>query len=290
MELDGPLVDPQVLARLEHFALATNRRLAGLYPAAHRSVRHGTSVDFADYRQYHPGDDYRRIDYHLFARLGVLALKLFEAEDDITVRLLVDTSMSMRDAKLLQAARAAACLGWVALCHRDAVTLQHFADAVDAPLRFRGPTAAPALFAALGRLEAGGHTRFAAATSELLARPGPQGVTVVVSDLMTAEWMDGLDRLPTRGSDVLVVHVLDRAELEPELYGDVDLVDAETGRIVPVSLTSDVQSSYRAAAQRWLDEVEGRCAHVGAGYLRVLSDEHIGEAIVGAGVRKAILQ
>ena len=287
----GPsLVPPAVLARLERYALHTTRRLSGLYPASHGSVRYGSSVDFADYRQYHPGDDFRRIDYHLYARLGVLALKLFEAEDDITVRLLVDTSASMSPDKLRQAARAAACIGWIALCRRDAVTLQHFADGVVAPLRFRGQGAAPALFGELAGLRSGGSTRFAGAARELLSRPGPRAITVVVSDLMTSEWMDGLDVLPSRGGEVLVVHVLDPDELDPQLFGDLDLIDAETGRVVPVSLTADVQRSYREAAQAWLAEVEGRCRHLGAGYLRVLSDEDIGDAIIGAGVRRGLIR
>lgn len=289
-ERTEPLVPASVLARLEQLALSTNRRLAGLYPASHRSMRHGTSLDFADYRQYHPGDDYRRIDYHLYARLGVLALKLFEAEDDITVRLLVDTSASMQPAKLLQAARAAASLGWIALCRRDAVTLHTFADTMAAPLRFRGQAAAPSLFHELGALTAGGTTQFATAASALLARPGPRGVTVLVSDLLTSDWMAGLDRLPTRGSQVVVVHVLDREDIEPDLFGDVDLVDAESGRVVPVSLTAEVQRSYREAAQTWLADVESRCRYVGANYLRVFADDDIGEAIIGSGVRNGVLK
>ncbi|MFN0026854.1 MAG: DUF58 domain-containing protein [Acidimicrobiales bacterium] len=284
------LVPAAVLARLERYALHTTRRLSGLYPASHGSVRYGSSVDFADYREYHPGDDFRRIDYHLYARLGVLALKLFEAEDDITVRLVLDTSASMSPDKLRQAARAAACIGWIALCRRDAVTLQRFADGMGSTLRFRGQGAAPALFGELADLRSGGSTRFGSAARELLSRPGPRGFTVVVSDLMTSEWMDGLDVLPSRGGEVLVVHVLDPEELDPQLFGDLDLVDAETGRVVPVSLTADVQRSYREAAQAWLAEAEGRCRHLGATYLRVLSDEEIGDAIIGAGVGQGLLR
>jgi uncharacterized protein (DUF58 family) len=290
MNLTEPLLPSVVLARLERLAMSTNRRLAGLYPAAHRSMRYGTSLDFADYRQYHPGDDFRRIDYHLYARLGTLALKLFEAEDDITVRLLVDTSASMQGDKLLQAARVAAVFGWVALCHRDAVTLHTFSDRVQAPLRFRNQSEAPGLFRSLSALEPGGATGFLDAAGDLLTRPGPRGVTVLVSDLMTSDWSAGIDRLPARGSQVIVAHVLDRSDLDPDLFGDVDLVDAETGRAVPVSLTADVQTAYRAAAREWIDEVAGRCRYVGATYLTVLADADISEALIKPGLEASVLR
>ncbi len=86
------LLSPEFLGRLERLQLATQRPLAGRFAADHRSPRHGTSMDFADFRQYHPGDDYRRIDYLTLARLDILLIKLFEAEDDLQVRVLVDTS------------------------------------------------------------------------------------------------------------------------------------------------------------------------------------------------------
>lgn len=274
-----PLLPAELLARLERLQLSTRRRLSGFQTAQHRSVRHGTSLDFADYRQYHPGDDFRRIDYNLYARLDVLALKLFEAEDDITVRLLIDTSASMVAPKLDQAVRAAAAVGWIALCRRDAVVVHTFTGA--APARFRGRSDAPALFAHLERLVADGDTRFVAAASDLLARPGPRGMTVLVSDLMTPEWEAGLARLPARGSDVSVIHVLDRAEIEPDLFGDVELVDAETGRGVPISVTADVLKDYRKTAQAWLDDVSARCRYVGASYIRLFADDPLEDTLVG---------
>ena len=107
--------------------MGTRRRLAGQLAGEHRSPRHGSSLDFADYRTYHPGDDFRRIDYHLYARLDTLLLKLYEAEDEVRLRLLIDTSASMgRGGKLAQAARVAGALGFVALVRRDPVTLHTF--------------------------------------------------------------------------------------------------------------------------------------------------------------------
>ena len=151
-----PLLTPAFLARHERLQLATRRRLAGRFTAEHRSRRHGTSLDFADYREYSPGDDFRRIDYHLFARLDVLALKLFEAEDDLEVRFLLDRSGSMAtEGKLQQAQRVVAALGFLSLLRRDAVTVDAFPGDGRSP-RFTGRAMAPALFAHLSGLTADG--------------------------------------------------------------------------------------------------------------------------------------
>ena len=275
------LVDPVVLARLERLQLATRRRLAGRFLGEHRSPRHGTSLDFADHRQYTPGDDLRRLDPHLWARLDLLAIKVFEAEDDLTVRLLVDTSASMAGAKLRTAAELAAALGFVSLLRRDAVTVHTAPLAAPSP-RFVGRAGAPALFDHLAALEAGGTTDLAPAVADLLARPGPPGLTVVLSDLLTPDWADALRRLPARGAEVVIVHVLDDADLRPDVIGDVDLVDAETGQRVAVSLDADAVDAHERLARAWADEVAGRARAAGATYQRVPAGADVAELLLGA--------
>ncbi|MGI8686918.1 MAG: DUF58 domain-containing protein [Acidimicrobiales bacterium] len=286
----APLLDAQLLGRLEALQVGTRRRLAGRLSGGHRSVRHGSSLDFADYRQYHPGDDYRRIDYHLLARLDLVLLKLFEAEDDLSVRLLVDTSGSMAaGGKLRQAARTAAALGFVALVRRDAVTVHTFPTVGPAP-RFNGRAAAPALFAHLGGLVAAGQTNVAAAAAHLLARRGPPGLTVLVSDLLTPEWETALQRLPARGGEVVVVHVLGAEDLRPSVIGDVELVDAESGSRVAVSLGADVVDAYERVVAAWAERVEDRCHHAGLGYVRVLADDDLGDVLFGGWRRAGVLR
>ncbi|MGH9243681.1 MAG: DUF58 domain-containing protein [Acidimicrobiales bacterium] len=284
-----PLLSPNLLARLERLQMATRRRLAGAIPAEHRSPRYGSSLDFADYREYHPGDDFRRIDYGAWARLDQLLVKLFEAEDDLTLRLLVDTSKSMAGAKLRQAARLAAALGFVALVRRDAVTVHTFPLDWPAP-RFLGRAAARPLFRHLESLTAEGETRFASAASHLLARPGPRGLTVVLSDLLTPEWDAGLERLPTRGDELAVVHVLDPEEVHPTLQGDLDLVDRETGATLSVSLAADVIGRYEREAAAWLDRVRERARRAGAAYMRVLSTDDVEPLLLGAWREAGVLR
>lgn len=283
------LLEPALLGRLEQLQLATRRRLAGRFTGEHRSTRRGSSLDFADYREYQRGDDPRRIDIGVWARLDQLLVRLYEAEDDLTIRLLVDTSASMDGPKLRQAARLAAALGFVALVRRDVVTVHTFPLDRPAP-RFLGRHGAHALLAHLDTLTADGDTRFASAVTDLLARPGPAGVTVVLSDLLTPEWAEGLTRLPARGGDVTVVHVLDREELRPDLSGDLDLVDAETGEIVPVSLAPEQVKAYERAAAAWVDDVADRAHHSGAAYVRVLADEELEPILLGSWREAGVLR
>jgi uncharacterized protein (DUF58 family) len=285
----GALLSPELLGRLEQLQLGTRRRLAGRFNAEHRSTRRGTSLDFADYREYHRGDDPRRIDVGVWARLDQLVVRLYEAEDDLTVRLLVDTSASMDGDKLEQACRLAAALGFVALVRRDVVTVHTFPLDRPAP-RFTGRHAAHVLLEHLDGLTADGDTRFAHAVADLLSRPGPPGLTVVLSDLLTPEWAEGLTRLPGRGGDVTVVHVLDPSELRPDLSGDLDLVDAETGEVVAVSLAPEQVRAYEAAARAWVDDVAGRAQHVGATYVRVLTDDDVEELLLGSWREAGVLR
>lgn len=275
------LLPPRLLARLEMLQLSTRRRLAGQLAGEHRSTRHGSSLDFADYRTYHPGDDFRRIDYHLYARLDTLLLKLYEAEDEVRLRLLVDTSASMaRGGKLAQAARVAGALGFVALVRRDPVTLHTFPFEGAAP-RFVGRGAAPLLFRRLQALEGSGATPLAAAAAHLLARPGPPGLTVLCSDLLTPEWEPGLSRLPARGGDVVVVHVLAPEDLRPDFVGDLELVDAESGSRVAVSCSPETVGAYARAAEAWAGQVATRCRAAGAAYVRVGSGDDLEPLLLG---------
>lgn len=268
------LLDPATLARLERLQLGTRRRLAGSLGGEHRSPNHGTTLDFADFRAYEPGDDYRRIDHLALARLDRLLIRLYEAEDDVTVRLLIDTSASMEGAVLRQGVRAAAAVGFTALTRRDRVSVHTFPLDRPAPM-FRGRQATAALFDLLESLDADGAGDFVGAVTHLLGRPGPAGLTVLVSDLLTPQWETGITRLPARRGDLVVVHVLAAETLTPPLNGDLELVDAETGQSVAVSMSPSTRRDYETLADAWADDVARRCRSVGAAYVRVLDTDDV---------------
>lgn len=279
--------DPKLLEALERLQLRTRRPLAGAMTGAHRSTRHGTSVDFADFRPYQPGDDFRRIDYGTLARLDQLLIRLYEAEDDLVVRLVVDASASMGlDGKLRRAAEVAAAIGFVALTRGDAVTV-HTAPAAPGdrprpPARFRARTSWPRLRDHLAGLEAGGSGSLVGTATELLTGAGPRGLTVLVSDLLDEEWDPALRRLPARGADLVVAQILGPGELDPVVAGDVDLVDIESGRRLPLSLTEQAIERYAARRDAWLEQVATRVAALGAGYTLIRSDDELRPVLLGS--------
>lgn len=292
------LLPPRLLAQLERLQLVTRRRLAGRFGGEHRSPAFGSSVDFADYRDYHPGDDFRRIDYPLYARTGSLFIRLFEAEDEITVRLVVDRSASMgMHGKLDQAVRLAAAIGFIALVRRDSVVLhtlpsagEHGAPGLTAHRRYAGRHATSALFGHLASLDAAGPSDLLGAARDVLAQRGRAGATVLISDLLSDGWSTAVDRLAAAGGDTTVLHVLSAEELRPDLRGDLSMVDVETGQEVPASLSPAALADYATQVDAWLAETAAHCRGRGATYVRVLADEPPEDVLLASWLEAGVLR
>lgn len=268
------LLSPALMARLESLQLSSRHRLMGRFGGEHMSKRYGNTIDFADFREYHPGDDFRRIDYHVLARLDQVLIKLYEADDEVIVRLLIDTSGSMAvGGKMLQAKRLAAAMGFVALVAHDTVTVHTFPAVGPAP-RFAGRAAVPGLLDYLDSLESTGVTPFARAAAHLLGRSSLPGLTVLLSDLLTEEWRS-LVRLRASGSDVNILHILCDEDLDPDFSGDLQLVDRELGERLTVSVTEEVAASYRSRVQDWREEVASTARGAGAAYVPVDSRDDV---------------
>lgn len=283
------LLSPALMARLETLQLNSRHRLAGRFGGEHVSTRYGTTVDFSDFREYHPGDDFRRIDYHVLARLDQVLIKLYEADDEITVRMLIDTSASMAvGGKLEQAKRLAAAIGFVALTAHDAVTVRTFPERARAP-RFAGRAAVPSLLEYLEELDPGGETPFAKAASHLLSQTGLPGITVVASDLLTPEWQS-LVGLRASGSDLVMLHMLCEEDETPDYRGDLELVDSEAGDRLTVSVTEDIARSYRMRVAAWRHEVAAITRSAGATYLPVDSRDDIEDLLLKTWRRAGVLR
>lgn len=275
------LLPAQLLARLEQLQLATRRPLVGGLIGEHRSPRFGASLDFSDYRPYHPGDDLRRLDINAYARLDRLMLKLYEAENDLVVRLLIDTSASMEGDKLQRAKELAAAIGFVALTNRDIVTLHSFPHHNPGP-RILGRNGAPSLFKRLNALEAGGETQLLSAVRRLLSASGAPSITVVISDLLTPEWEAGLRRLPAGRGELVVMHVLDPSDMAPELSGDLQLIDRESGAVLDVSVTPEAGETYAQIVEGWVQGISTQVRRIGATYLQVLTTDDLETVVLGS--------
>src|SRR5207302_953935 len=226
------LREPAELRRLDGLALQVRRSVIGQMAGERRSRRHGRSVEFADFRSYTPGDDFRLIDWNAYARLDRYLLRLFVAEEELPLSLFLDLSGSMdwgNPNKAWAARRLAGAIAYVALAALDRVRLTVFADGpTSGGAPYRGRCAAAPLFARLQSLPAGGVTNY-----EKLVWPiGRQrpGMTVLITDGLGQPSIDtALAALQRAQQEGAVLQLLAPQELALDWSGDARLKDAETG-------------------------------------------------------------
>lgn len=267
------LLDPRVVGRLRRLRLVTHRPVTGRYTGAHVSRRHGTSLDFADYRAYVPGDDPRWVDAQAYARLGRLLTKRYEAEYEAALRIVVDTSASMGFGAKTGALRAVgAGLATVALGGGDRVRVLLAGADVDPGPWLRGARGLAQAQHRLIGVGPAGAADVGAAVRRARAE-GPRGPVVLVSDLLFDGWEDVVTELA--GGEGILVHLLGRADMEPEVRGDLRLVDVETGAEVEVAVGERALDDYARARDTWLDGVERAATGRGVVYARHLDDEPI---------------
>ena len=247
------LIDSDLLKRLEQLALASRRFSAGRMKGERRSRRRGEGMDFADHRNYTPGDDLRALDWKIYGRLERLFIKRFLEEEDLKVHILIDASQSMsfgEPSKLLYAKRIAAALGHICLARMESLSACAFGDGLLA--RFgprRGKGHSPAWLDFLTRLEMSSGTTSLVRSFEAFARmTGPRGLVVVLSDFYDFEgYEEAFRRLFARDFEVLALHILSPEELRPDLEGDLRLQDAEFRQTADVSMGRGALASYGRA-------------------------------------------
>jgi uncharacterized protein (DUF58 family) len=268
----APLLDPTFLRKLDRLSLLIRRAMVGDMQGERRSPRRGSSVEFADFRPYTVGDDIRQIDWNLYARLERFFLKLFVAEEELTIHLLVDTSQSMQwgdPNKLAYALQLAGSFGYIALSGSDRVTVTAFGGKAQVLPGVRGKRGAFSLFTFLQQLRASGAVSIDAACQRYTRMARLQGPLLLCTDLLDPNWKEALRVLSTRGFEVTLLHVLAPQELSPQLEGDIRLVDSEDGPSIELTADIDTLQRYRDNLAAWRQEVESFCASRGIAYLFV---------------------
>ena len=241
-----------------------------------------------------PGDDFRRIDWNAYGRFGTLYVKLTEAREQLPVHILLDASRSMawgEPAKLQYASQIAAALGYVALARYDRLTVTALGEEPRQLPSVRGRGRFGHLLNFLSDVQPSGAVDLAASLAAYRVDRRAGGLAILISDLLSPDgYEDGLDKLLQAGLDVIVLQVLSPQELDPAEGGDVELVDAETGEIVEVSLTPRMIGIYRERLDRWCAEAEEICARRGIAYCRVSTDTPLEELLLDQLRRVGILR
>jgi uncharacterized protein (DUF58 family) len=286
------LFEESFLRKLERIAILSKRAMAGQLQGERRSPKRGQSVEFADFRPYSVGDDFRRIDWNAYARLERFFIKLFVEEEDLTVHLLVDTSRSMdwgQPNKFTYAVRSAGALGYIGLHGLDRVTItalgvhQNGNGGYFSP--HRGKQNAFALFSFLQGLTPNGQAQLGYALQSYAASAPKPGPLLLLSDLMEDGWANGLTALAARGFDVSVLHILSPDEINPDLTGDLKLLDSETKTAVEITGEYDLVERYRKGLADWQEELRRFCGARGMQYAPIETSIPI-EELLFARLRK----
>ncbi len=246
-----PLFDSDFLKKLEYLSLVSRRLFRGSLLAQRRTMQTGGGIEFADHREYSHGDDFRHLDWNVFARHGEMLLKRFQEEEDLHVYLLLDCSRSMAfgsPPKFDLARQIVAALAYIALADLDRVAVIAFADDIiaDFPLT-RGKDRILSLLKFLEGLEVQGEaTDLARVVQDFTQRPQRRGLAVVVSDLFDPHGYErGFDLLRYRNYELHAVQLHDRLEAEPSLLGELELVDIESDGGQKVTITENALKQYR---------------------------------------------
>lgn len=274
------VITPDFLAKLEQLRLVSRKVFFGRLKGERRSRRKGTSVEFADYRDYARGDDLRFLDWNIYGRLDRLFTKLFYEEEDLHVYILLDGSRSMdygEPNKFLHARRLAAALAYIALVGMDRVAIAAFsADEFEWLRPVRGPGQIRKVFRFLEGLGARGETSLEAGALRFRVRQLHPGIILLASDFFDpAGYEEGLRVLAQGDNDVFAVQVLAPAEVQPDMVGALKLLDMETGEHVEVTVTAELIQSYQKRLAAYREGVAQFCMPRGMHHLVTTTDEDL---------------
>jgi uncharacterized protein (DUF58 family) len=278
----GDRFDERFLRKLESLVMTIrrSRMSSGMMRANRASKRVGAGLEFADHRDYTAGDDLRYLDWNLYGRLGRLALRLFQEEEDLMIEVLVDASASMSvgsPPKLDLALQIGAALAYVGLANLDRVALSPLGDD-QAPVLppARGKGAILPILRFLGGVRANGRVGLAAAVRGFLARRRRRrrGLAIVISDFYDpAGHRAALDLLRHHRLEIVAIQVSAPQELAPDVHGDVELRDVETGEARDLTVSPAVLAAYRQRHQTLLRDLEGYCRERAIPCFTVVSDQ-----------------
>ena len=271
------LLTPEFMAKLGALGVVSKKILAGKLRGERRSKKRGESLEFADHRQYSQGDDLRRIDWNLYGRLEKLFLKLFLAEEDLSVYLLIDGSRSMDFGSINKfdyARKVTAALSYIGINNLDrvSVTVDTGGKEYNLP-NIRGKKQVFRLFDFLAKIKPDGKTDLMETTKRFIIRNRRPGVMLLISDFLDPNGYEApLKALIGSRMDVFAIHVLAKEEIEPVLTGDFLLVDSETGERLDVTASRRLVENYQKTVRGFCSSLQQFCSTRGVTYMFASTD------------------
>ncbi len=278
------LLSPELLAQLERLELVTRKIFRGRMKGERRSRRKGQSVEFADFRNYVPGDDLRFIDWNLYARLEKLFLKLFMEEEDLHFYALIDASSSMEfgdPTKLHYAKQLAASLGFVGLCRADRVKVEALgASRFNPGPVLRGRHTLWRMLEHVDSIQSGTNAPLAQGVKDFCLRNSGKGILVLISDLMDKSGYESALRfLLAQDMDVYVIHLLSPEELNPDVKGDLKLVDCEDDDVAEITVSRPLLEKYKRTLAAFIDGARDFCTRRGMTYVMTSTDTPVDQLV-----------
>lgn len=278
------ILDSEFLHRLEKLAIVNKRLRKGLYAGKRRSKNQGSSIEFADYRTYTPGDDFRQIDWNAFARHEKLFLKTYLDEQEIHISLYIDCSKSMdfgEPTKFDTSIKIAAALGYLSLFNFDRVSVYGFDQQIVSTLpKVEGKSKAISLFHFLQTLEPNQEGDINRALSSGKATFGKPGISIIISDFLFEEgYENGISFIQSANQEVVLVQVLTTEEREPYFEGDLKLIDSETFLNKEVTMNPLLLDEYKKALTSYNDKLAAFAFNRGISYVSVHSEMDIEEIV-----------
>lgn len=282
------LFNEAFLAKLELLQVIARRLFRGKQRAERKTRKVGSGLEFADHREYSPGDDIRNLDWGVLMRLEQTLVRLYEEDEDLPIRVAVDVSDSMSTSggsKLRYAFQVGAALAYVGLANLDRVGLTCMSRAVHTTLpAVRGKGRIFRVFDFLKGAPRGGPTDIRAACGRLAAESNQPGLTVVLSDFYDLDGaFDGLNLLRFRKHEPVAIQILDPREVDPTqsgLRGDVTLVDVEGGPGRDVTMSPATLRAYAEAHEKFCQALAASCRSRGIPYFRAETNVPFDELVL----------
>ena len=275
------------LTRLETLRLRTRKEFLGGQSGSYSSPRRGTSLEFADYRRYAPGDDLRYLDWGIYARTDRLYIKVFREEVDLFAYMFIDASASMafpsRAEKFLPASHVALALAYVILANHDHVKFHLLQGAAGRASQFyRGRRRMADCLNFATSVTPGGALDLAPSLGEHLKKLRRPGKAILISDFLmpAANYQQGLNVLRAFNLDIAVIQVLSRQEVDPDFpNGSLALVDSETQEEIRYRWNGDVRRNYQSKLVHHNLEIRSFCHLSGIHYSLYVTDRDLGDFV-----------